>query len=291
MNPRAHSACLKMGGDISIGLIAGGGRLPEYVRTAASEQGNLRVVIALESFASKTIFSNADWMRLGQFGKIVKRLKKAKCTHICFAGIVKRPDFKRMRPDLKTMRHLPGTIRAAGQGDDALMRHILGLFEQEGFKIISPQEVCVDLIMTEGLLGQIQMTESYRNDALQACKIAAAIGALDIGQGAVVARGVTLAVEAQEGTDAMLTRLLELPSELRGTPTERVGVLAKLVKPEQDIRVDLPTLGPETVRLAAEAGLAGIVAEAGNAFVVDREETIRLADELGLFIAGLPKAE
>lgn len=273
-----------------IGLIAGDGRLPDYVHEAALENETLGLVIALDPFVQEGRFPDADRLRLGQFGKMVRRLKKANCTHVCFAGIVKRPDFKRLKPDLKAMRHLPGTIRAAGQGDDALMRHVLGLFEQEGFQIISPQDVCADLMLTEGVIGSVLLTDDHRDDALEACKIAAAMGALDVGQGAVVARGVTLAVEAQEGTDAMLTRLLNLPPELRGTPERRVGVLAKLVKPKQDIRVDLPTLGPETVRHAAEAGLAGIVAEAGGAFVIDREETVRLADEAGLFIAGLPKA-
>lgn len=275
---------------VKIGLIAGSGRLPEYVHAAAFDSDTLSLVIALDPFVPESEFPDAERLRLGQFGKMVRRLKKADCTHVCFAGIVKRPDFKRLKPDLKAMLNLPGTIKAAGQGDDALMRHVLGLFEQEGFKIISPQEVCVDLMLTEGVIGSVPLTDEHRDDALEACKIAAAMGTLDVGQGAVVARGVTLAVEAQEGTDAMLTRLLALPPELRGTSDKRVGVLAKLVKPKQDTRVDLPTLGPDTVRHAAEAGLAGIVAEAGGAFVIEREETIRLADEAGLFIAGLPKA-
>jgi DUF1009 family protein len=103
-----------------------------------------------------------------------------------------------------------------------------------------------------------------------------------------VASGVVLAVEAQEGTDAMLTRVAALPEALRGHEARRVGVLAKRVKPHQDIRVDMPTLGPATVRLAANAGLAGIMGDAGGAFVLDRDETVRLADELGLFIIGLP---
>ena len=274
-----------------IGLIAGGGQLPEYVHEAALESGELGVVIALEPFVAEQSFKDADRLRLGQYGKMVRRLKQANCTHVCFAGIVKRPDFKRLKPDLKAMRHLPGTIRAAGQGDDALIRHVLGLFEQEGFDIISPQEVCADLMLTEGVMGDVPLADAHRDDALTACKVASAIGELDIGQGAVVARGVTLAVEAQEGTDAMLVRLLNLPAELRGTPEQRVGVLAKIVKPKQDIRVDLPTLGPATILHAAEAGLAGIVAEAGGAFVIEREETLRLANEAGLFIAGLPKAE
>jgi len=280
-----------MATNMRIGLIAGGGGLPEYVRAAAIDNDTLGLVIALDPFVPESNFPKAERLRLGQFGKMVRLLKKTDCTHVCFAGIVKRPDFKRLKPDFKALLNLPGTIRAAGQGDDALMRHVLGLFEQEGFSIVSPQDVCADLMLTEGVIGSVQITDDHRDDALEACKIATAIGALDVGQAAVVARGVTLAVEAQEGTDAMLTRLLNLHPDLRGQPEARVGVLAKIVKPKQDIRVDLPTLGPETVRHAAEAGLAGVVAEAGGAFVIDRAETVRLADEAGLFIAGLPKAE
>ncbi|GGX57733.1 UDP-2,3-diacylglucosamine pyrophosphatase [Litorimonas cladophorae] len=274
-----------------IGLIAGGGKLPKYVEAAALENGTLATLIALDPFVSEGSFEAAQHLRVGQMGKIIKLLKRAKCTHVCFAGVVNRPDFSKVRPDFKAVRNLPGIIRAAGKGDDALMRHMLTLFENEGFEIISPQEVCQDLMLSDGVLGAVPMPEAHRTDALKACEIAAAIGALDIGQGVVVARGVTLAVEAQEGTDAMLSRVASLPIELRGSLTERVGVLAKLVKPTQDTRVDLPTIGPETIRRAAAAGLAGIVAEAGGAFVIDRTQTVRLANEAGLFIAGLPTAK
>lgn len=276
---------------MKIGLIAGGGKLPDYVHTAAGEKETLGQVIALEPFVSEGRFPTAKRFKVGQLGKIIKSLRKASCTHVCFAGIVTRPDFKQLKPDLYMMRSLPAIVRAASEGDDGLMRHMLKLFEDEGFEIISPQDVCQHLMLDEGVIGSVAMTTDHRLDALKACEIATAIGGLDIGQGAVVARGVTLAVEAQEGTDAMLGRLLSLPEEIRGSEAERVGVLAKLVKPSQDIRVDLPTLGPETIRRAAKAGLAGIVAEAGGAFVIDREETIALADEAGVFIAGLPKAE
>jgi len=282
--------CLIVGDEMKIGLIAGGGGLPLQVAAAAKASDELGAVIALEHFASPPDFPGGVHLHLGQFGKIIRKLKAANCTHVCFAGIVKRPDFKKVKPDLKAVRHLPKVIQAAARGDDQLLREILSLFENEGFGIISPQDVCADLMIKEGVVGAVSMDESHREDALKACETAAAIGRLDIGQGAVVARGVVLAVEAQEGTDAMLMRLLNLPAELRGTSNSRTGVLAKLVKPTQDIRVDLPTLGPTTVRYAAEAGLAGIVAEAGGAFIMDREETVRLADEMGVFIAGLPKA-
>ncbi|WP_409433675.1 LpxI family protein [Litorimonas sp. RW-G-Af-16] len=274
-----------MANEMRLGLVAGGGKLPIYVAHAAGAR--LVTTIALDGFAKASDYSAAQVLSLGQFGHMVKALKKAKATHVCFAGIVKRPDFSQVKPDLKGMRHLPGAIRAAGQGDDALLRHILGLFEKEGLIVVSPQEICEDLLLGEGALGTIGLSKVFRDDALKACEIAREIGRLDIGQGAVVSQGVVLAVEAQEGTDAMLKRIADLPPAIR--PKDQ-GVLAKLIKPSQDDRVDLPTLGPETVRLAAEAGLAGIVAEEGRAFVIDRRDVIRLADELGIFIVGIPKA-
>ena len=166
----------------------------------------------------------------------------------------------------------------------------MGLFEKEGFSIIAPQEICQSLLLPQGIIGAVPLGPANRDDAKRACEIATKIGALDIGQGAVVCMGVVLAVEAQEGTDAMLRRIAKLPREIRGAPGARKGVLAKMVKPGQELRVDLPTMGPETVRLAAAAGLAGIVAEAGRCFVMEKERVIELADEAGLFIAGLPPA-
>lgn len=273
-----------------LGVMAGGGKLPFYVATAARERGELATIIAFEGFAERALFPNAERFGLAQFGKTVKHLKKLGVTHICFAGIITRPDFSALKPDLKAMRHLPGVMRAAGQGDDALMRHVLGLYESEGFIVVAPQDVSDSLLLGEGPLGRINLSSEHRNDVLKAFEVASEIGRLDIGQGAVVAKGVVLAVEAQEGTDAMLTRITALRPELRGTADARVGVLAKVLKPTQDTRVDMPTLGVETVRLAAEAGLAGIAATAGEAFVIDRDAVIAKADEVGIFVIGIPAA-
>lgn len=274
-----------------LGLIAGGGDLPKHVVTAALADGHEVSVIALKGFAEATDFEGAKSIGAAEFGKITKALKKAKVTHICFAGIVKRPDFKTLKPDFKGMFHMKGAVKAAKQGDDALARFLLELFEKEGFEVIAPQDVCKSLLLPEGILGRVSLTEAHMPDAKFACEIATKIGALDIGQGAVICEGVVLAVEAQEGTDIMLQRVANLPAEIRGSVTERRGVLAKMVKPTQETRVDLPTIGPATIENAAAAGLAGIVAEGGRAFIIDRETVIALADAAGLFIAGLPPSK
>ena len=271
-----------------LGLIAGGGSLPQYVEIAARQAGTPIMVAALQPFAAAQDFKNAQALHIGQLGKAVKSFKAADCTHICMAGYVARPDFKQVKPDLKGLRHLPSIIRAAKQGDDALLRHMLSIFEAEGFTIISPQEICAELIMPSGVIGSVKFSAHHRDDALKACKIAREIGRLDIGQAAIVARGLTLAVEAQEGTDIMLERCAALPMDIRGTASEPCGVLAKIVKPHQDRRVDLPVIGPETIKKASKAGLAGIVAEAGQALILDKAETLALADKAGIFIVGLP---
>lgn len=273
---------------MKLGVIAGRGDLPKHVVAAAKENGQLQSVVALEGFANIRDFQGAKSFRIGEFGHIVKHLKKAKVSHICFCGNVDRPDFSKIKPDLKAMFYLPSTIMAASKGDDALLRHLISLFEKEGFACISPQEICEPLLMPEGFLGDVGLDDAHKADALTACHIAQSIGSLDIGQGAVVARGVTLAVEAQEGTDAMLLRVSTLPKALRGDKENRVGVLAKMIKPTQDQRVDLPVIGLRTIENAVNAGLAGIVAEAGGAFLLDRDAVIECANAHGLFIMGLP---
>ena len=176
-------------------------------------------------------------------------------------------------------------------GDDALLSYLLSSFESDGFEIIAPQELCAHVLMPDGHLGTVTMMPAHRPDSEKACRIARQIGTLDIGQAAVICDGLVLAVEAQEGTDAMLQRLIDLPETIRGTPDARRGVLAKMVKPGQETRVDLPTIGLRTVELAAAAGLAGIVTEGGRSFVFSREELVKASDEAGIFIAGLPALE
>ncbi len=272
-----------------VGLIAGGGDLPVYVAQSVRQNEADLTIIEIDPDSKVGRFTDSQRFPLAKFGKIMKVLKKARVTHICLAGTVHRPNFSNFKPDMSATRYLPGTLVAAKSGDDALLRHVLGIFESQGFGIVSAQDLCQTLLLRGGPLGLHSMSKDHCNDAQRAMEVAELIGEKDIGQGAVVADGVVLAVEAQEGTDAMLMRVETLPVALRGNSVQRAGVLAKRIKLGQDSRVDLPTIGPRTVELAAQAGLAGIIADASEAFVIDRAETIRRADEHGLFIVGLPK--
>jgi DUF1009 family protein len=205
-------------------------------------------------------------------------LKREGCEAVCFAGAVERPDFE--SADAAT---LPQTVIAARGGDDSLLSAVIARFQAEGFTVEGAHEVMGGLTLGAGPLGRRSPSLEDTADIDRALLVARAVGALDVGQGAVCRDGSVLAVEAREGTDAMLRRVRDFA--FGASPS---GVLAKVSKPGQDLRIDLPTIGPTTVELAAAAGLAGIVGEAGRVLLVDRAETIGLADDLGLFIVGVP---
>lgn len=272
-----------------LGVIAGGGGLPLELIGACRTAGRPVFVVRLKGAANAAL---TDYEGLeagvGEFGKAFKALKQAQCEAVCFVGYFPRPDLAALMPDLRGLAALPGAVAAAAKGDDALLRFVLGEFEREGFAVEGADDVVRSLTLCEGPLGAVAPTERDAVDIDHAMRAARAIGALDIGQAAVSARGLVLGLEAQEGTDALLARCAALPAALRGSPEAPVGVLAKAPKPIQDRRIDLPTIGPATVLGAAKAGLAGIVGEAGGLLIVDRPAVIAAADELGLFVYGLP---
>ena len=271
-----------------LGLIAGGGTLPVEIAQHCERSGRPLFVIRLKGFAGAALqpYAGAE-VGLAEIGKCLKALRRAGCRQVCLAGDVARPDFASLVPDFRGLTLLPKVIAAASKGDDALLRVMVEVFEMAGFKVQGAHEVMDDLALPAGLLGGPEPSAENLSDARRALQVARAIGQLDIGQAAVVAHGLVLAVEAQEGTDAVLARVTELPAHLKGRPGAGAGVLAKAPKPIQETRVDLPTIGLATIHGVARAGLAGIVGEAGRLLVLDREAVIALADELGIFVLGV----
>ena len=270
-----------------LGLIAGGGGLPQAVAQRCEAEGRPIYIVRLEGFADPHL---ARWpggdFGMAQIGAILKALKAEGCGAVCLAGIVNRPDFKSLKLDFKGATLLPGIIAAAAKGDDALLRKILSAFEAEGFIVEGADDILGGETLPPGPLGRVTPTPEQLEDLKKALYVAEKTGELDIGQGAVVCDGLVLAVEAQEGTDAMLRRVADLPVDLRGAVTDRRGALAKAPKPIQDLRVDMPVIGARTLELAAQAGLSGVGGVAGRLILIDRPAIIETADRLGLFVWG-----
>jgi DUF1009 family protein len=273
----------------TLGLIAGGGELPRAVAEAAKAAGREVYVVALLGSVVED-WTNAfhhEFLSPGQPGHIIKALKSHGVEEVLLCGRVDRPKFNEMKLDAKGMLLLPKAIAAAKKGDDSLLRFIVGICEDEGLKALSVAEAAPALVAMEGPLGKLSPDAESGADIDQALRIVRALGALDVGQGAVVCEGLTLAVEAAEGTDAMLTRIGTLRESLRGSAQKKRGVLVMALKPTQDAKTDMPVVGVATVRNAAAVFLAGIAVEAGKALILDKAAVAAEADRLDLFVTGI----
>jgi DUF1009 family protein len=272
----------------TLGIIAGGGELPLAIARASEADGRSVFVLGLAGMAAAAdvaAFPHA-FVSLGELGKAIKLLKDAGCSEVTLAGKVSRPEFSKLRVDMKGAFALPKVIAAAAKGDDALLRVLVGIIEDEGLRVVGSTDAAATLAAPFGPIGRLKPTPEQERDIRRAVKVVLTIGALDVGQAAVVCEGLVLAVEAAEGTDSMLQRVAGLPAALRGSAENRKGVLVKSVKPQQERRVDLPVIGIRTVELAAAAGLAGIAVEAGAALIVNRHRVAEEADRSGLFVLG-----
>lgn len=270
-----------------LGIIAGAGVLPRLLAEAAGETFVVRLAGVTDEVYPAA--SSAE-CGMAEAGKIIRVLREAGCDAVTLAGLVRRPDFSKLKPDWRGASLLPRVVAAAGKGDGALLNVLVETLDGEGFLVVGAEEVLASLAAPEGPLGGLTPGPGHWGDIRKAAAIIDALGPFDVGQAAVVASGFTLAIEAAEGTDGVLARCASLPASARGGE-ERNGVLVKRPKPGQERRVDLPTVGVETLKGAYAAGLAGIAVEAGATLVIDREAVRREADRLGLFVYGFTPAE
>jgi DUF1009 family protein len=270
-----------------LGILAGGGELPARVAAAARAAGRAVFIVGLEGFADPALLAPYPHavLRLGAAGRILGALRARGCRDLVLIGAVRRPSVLDMRPDLEGARWLARIGRAAFAGDDGLLSAVIRVLGEEGFRVLGAEEILTEALAPAGLLTRAAPDEQAMADIARGVAVSRALGGVDVGQACVVQQGFVLAVEAVEGTDAMLARCAGLARAAAG------GVLVKLVKPGQERRADLPTIGTHTVRSASLAGLRGIAFEARGAILADRAATVAEADAAGLFLIGMEPAD
>ena len=266
-----------------LGILAGGGPLPARIVQSCLASAREVFVIAFNDETDPSTCEGVAhlWVPLGKVGTIIKRLKKENCVEVVLAGPIRRPSFSKLKPDLHALKLLGKISKAAGQGDNAILSILVEELEGEGFRVVGADDLLSNVTAPGGIMSKKTPSERDHADIKIGARVASALGALDIGQAVVVQQGVVLGVEAVEGTDALLERCADLKREGRG------GVLVKLKKPEQEHRADLPTIGSDTVRRAAESGLHGIAVEEGKSLILDRADMVAEANRLGVFVIGI----
>lgn len=273
-----------------LALICGGGSLPLAVADLVAARGRHVLLFPLHGAAKAVDFERRahHWLYLGQSNKFLRLVRAAGCRDVVLIGSIVRPALWQIRIDLTTFRFLPRVLAAFRGGDDHLLSNIARLFEQYGFRLLGAHEVAPEILMPEGALGRVQANDRDRADIALGLDYLRATGPYDVGQAAVVAGKHVLAVEAAEGTDAMLARIAEMRANGRVRAAAGSGVLVKAPKPGQDRRFDLPSIGPQTVENVVRAGLAGIAVVAGSTIIAEPDQMVKAADRANIFIVGMP---
>jgi DUF1009 family protein len=283
------SEALKVAGPL--GIIAGRGSLPAFIADAATADNVPVHIVAIQGEADPDIerFPHT-WIKWGEVGKVFSALDKNGCKDLVIIGGVTRPHIKKVRIDFGAVRALPFLLSLRKGGDDRILSRIVRFFEQNGYRVHGAGDVLPELLVPEGTLTQRAPSAEDKADMALAFEVVRALGRFDIGQGAVIASGYVLAVEAAEGTDAMLERCADIKRRGRSHGTGP-GVLVKAPKPGQEERVDMPTIGPETMLNAAAAGLSGVAVAARRVLIADYNRTLEIANDRKLFIYGAPQDE
>lgn len=267
-----------------LGIIAGAGELPKQVIEACDALRRPYVVVALKGFACPDLLpcdkKKIHWVRLGAMGSTCRLLHQKGVQELVLIGAVRRPSLSSLRPDWRGVKFL-AKAGLKSLGDDGLLKAIISEIEREGFTVIGADALLTDVVARRGVYGKVKPTKQHHLDILKGFEVAQVLGAADVGQSVIVADGLVLGVEAIEGTDALMARCKDLPR------SQVKGVLVKVKKPHQERRVDLPTIGVQTIENAAKYGLSGIAVEAGSAFVVNEQAVVEKANQLGLFLVGV----
>jgi DUF1009 family protein len=278
--------------DISspVGLIAGGGVMPFAVADSLAARGILPVLFALRGACDPVRVERFrhHWISVGQIGRAVKLFRAENCRDLVFIGTLVRPALSEIRLDWATLRVIGRIWASFRGGDDHLLSGIGDILERDGFRMVGIRDVAPDLLMPEGCLTRAVPDVHALADIARGRDVLLALGRFDIGQAAVVVDGHVVGVEDIEGTDGLLARVARLRAEGRIRAATARGVLVKAPKSGQDLRFDLPTVGPRTVEGAASAQLAGIAIVAGHTMIADPEAVIEAADARGLFVTGVP---
>ena len=265
-----------------LGMIAGGGMMPVEIIKHCNDLGREIFVVGIEPYAKEEEIMDAPhiFARMGEVGKILKAMAKNDVHDIVLAGGIKRPSFKELIPDWEGAK-LMAKLAIKKMSDDNLFRAAMDEIERHGFKVVGIEEVVPEMMFSEGLYGKVKPSSEDMDDIQRGITVAKALGAVDVGQAVVVQEGMVLAVEAIEGTDMMLSRAAIVKKQ------GKAPVMVKVLKPGQDMRVDLPAIGLQTVEQLKKYGIKGIAVEAGGILLIEREAVIKMADESGIFIIGM----
>ena len=276
---------LPVGGRIAV--LAGNGVLPGITAEALVLAGHAPLVIMIDGEAESELkkYDHIS-IRVTDLSGLFQHLRTFNVSALVMAGGVKgRPRVRDVRLSLSLLIRLPRIVKSMALGDDGLLRAVIGLIESRGVRVVGVHEIVPDIVVAEGTMTRKKPGGPDWNNINSAAAASRLLGKIDVGQGAVAVGGRVVALEGAEGTAGMLARVADLRKAGR-ISRKKAGVLVKCSKPGQELRADMPAVGPETISQAKAAGLSGIALEANRTIALDLNSTLAQADKLGLFVIG-----
>ena len=270
-----------------LGIIAGGGSLPKILIDYCKQNEIPYFVLAISGNAEKSYFDssiNHAFIRIGQAGTGFQKFKDEHIQDVVMIGTIRRPTLADLVPDLRTTAFF-AKIGFKSLGDDGILRALIKEIEVENWRVVGIHEIMPDILIKSGVLTKAKPDKQALADIKRGVEVGLKLGELDVGQSVVVQQGLVLGVEGIEGTDELIKRTAAY--QRKGD----AAVLIKLRKPQQDMRIDLPTIGLQTIENAHKSGFKGLAVHAGNALIVDEKEVIKLADKYKMFLIGINPAE
>lgn len=267
------------------GLIAGNGRFPLLALESARRLGHEVVAVAIQEEASREVEGLAArtyWISLGQLGKLIETLKAEGISEVMMAGQVRHAKiFSSIRPDWRLVKLLASL---ASKNTDGLIGAVARVLEEEGIRLVDSTALLKPLLADEGAMTRRKPSKDEEADIAYGRRVANALAGFDVGQSVAICERACVAVEAMEGTDAMLRRAAGL---VNGRPLS----LVKVSKRRRHMLFDVPVAGPDTIPVMRETGTTVLAVDAGRTLLLDREEMLRRADEAGMAIAGYKPEE
>ena len=271
-----------------LAIFAGAGDLPAILADVATAQGRHVLAMRIHGEAEPDFVGHETHdIRYGEVGRVLAILKERSCRSVILAGRIDRPSLAALRPDWGAMKLMPRIARIFVGGDDRLLRSVADLMAEHDLNLLSPLDIAPELSAGEGILTKARPDREASADIAVGLRTARMLGQSDAGQSVIVHGGRAVALEGIEGTDAMIARAGSLRSVGRWRAAAPSGILVKTAKPQQDMRLDVPTIGPETVDAAVSAGLAGIAIEAERVLILHRDEVIRRAQVARIFVTSV----
>ena len=267
-----------------LGLIVGESSLPRFVINKLLKKNVEFLILDLTKSNIYKKFKNSYSLKITELGKAMSILKKNNCKNIIFIGKVKRPEISLLKFDRKTLFYLPRLFSAFKNGDGNILNEVIKIFKENKIKVLNSMKFTPELIFRDGSINKVKINNTDKNSVTKGVSIIKSLSKFDIGQSVVINNGYVLAIEGPEGTDETIRRSSHLSKKYN---LKNKSILIKFPKAKQDLRVDLPTIGLDTVKNCIKANIKGIAVKRSQNIILDKDKIINLTKKNNFFIISL----